>query len=127
MDIERGNKSTVDTSAYEDIENTNTQPSKVSVAVGQEHLASVVPPHESYEGYHRFDSTASWTSKEERRVVLKTDFLLLSWICFMVFHLKVSGAVGTDEQLVLRVTTRPRKPIQCPNRQPARRPGHEQQ
>lgn len=91
MDIERGNKSTVNTCADEDTENMNTQPSKVFVAVGLEHLASVVSPHESYEGYHRFDSTASWTPKEERRVVLKTDFLLLSWICFMVCHSKYLG------------------------------------
>lgn len=82
MDIERGSRGSITTQVNDDI-----QYSKGSVAVGQEQLASVIPPHESYEGYHRFDSTASWTPQEERRVVLKTDFLLLSWICLMVCFL----------------------------------------
>lgn len=79
MDIERGSRGSTASQANDD-----TQYSKGPVAVGQEQLASVIPPHESYEGYHRFDSTAAWTPQEERRVVLKTDFLLLSWICLMV-------------------------------------------
>lgn len=83
MDIERGCRSSIITQA-----NNGTQLSKGSVAVGQEQLASVIPPHETYEGYHRFDSTASWTPQEERRVVFKTDFLLLSWICLMVCFLR---------------------------------------
>ncbi|KAE8353369.1 MFS general substrate transporter [Aspergillus coremiiformis] len=63
--------------------------SKGSVAVGQENLFAVTPPHESYEGYHRFDPTASWTEKEEKAVVFKTDMLLLSWVCVMFFGLQL--------------------------------------
>lgn len=81
VDIERGKKPSISTGSNED----DLQSSKGPVAVGQEHLATVIPPHESYEGYHRFDPTASWTPQEERRAVLKTDVFLLSWICLMVF------------------------------------------
>lgn len=76
-DIERGRKG-AETTTDED------ESSKVSVGVGQEQLAQVTVPHESFEGYHRFDATATWTPDEERRVVLKTDFLLLGWVCIMV-------------------------------------------
>lgn len=62
----------------------DTQSSKVSIEVGQEHLAGVVPPHESYEGFHRFDPTATWTEQEERRVIWKTDLYLLTALCVMV-------------------------------------------
>ncbi|XP_014556083.1 hypothetical protein COCVIDRAFT_100842 [Bipolaris victoriae FI3] len=37
--------------------------------VGREELADIVPPHESYEGRHRFDPHASWTIEEERRLL----------------------------------------------------------
>jgi hypothetical protein len=58
--------------------------------VGREELADIVPPHESYEGRHRFDPHASWTVEEERRVVRKTDLRLLTWLCLMMFGLQVS-------------------------------------
>jgi len=67
----------------------NVHPSKEPPAIGQEHLAGVVPPHESYEGHHRFDPTASWTPEEERRVVWKTDLMLMSWLCLMFFGLQL--------------------------------------
>ncbi|KAJ5167053.1 uncharacterized protein N7482_005834 [Penicillium canariense] len=66
-----------------------TNASKLSIVVGQEDLASVTPPHESYEGYHRFDPAASWTAQEERKVVLKTDLMLLSFVCLMFFGLQL--------------------------------------
>ena len=52
--------------------------------VGQEQLADALPPHESYEGVHRWDPSATWTAKEEAAVVRKTDLYLLSWVCLMV-------------------------------------------
>lgn len=76
-DIERGRKGAETTT-------DGDGSSKVSVGVGQEQLAQVTAPHESFEGYHRFDTTAAWTPDEERRVVLRTDFLLLGWVCIMV-------------------------------------------
>ncbi|KAI9850793.1 MAG: hypothetical protein M1838_005048 [Thelocarpon superellum] len=64
--------------------------SQVSLApVGAEHLASVVPPHESYEGRHRWEPKASWSEGEERVVVLKTDMYLLSVICLMFLGLQL--------------------------------------
>lgn len=80
-DIEQGyNKGTI--KAHDVLE--DSQSSKASIEVGQEHLAGVTPPHESFEGYHRFDPTATWTPQEERKLVFKTDLMLLTWICFMV-------------------------------------------
>lgn len=67
-----------------DEENYN---SKVPVEITQGGLASVTAPHESYEGYHRFDPSATWTAKEEKDVVFKTDLMLLSFICLMVCFL----------------------------------------
>ena len=58
--------------------------------VGREELADIVPPHESYEGRHRFDPQASWSVEEERRVVRKTDLRLLTWLCIMMFGLQVN-------------------------------------
>lgn len=60
--------------------------SQISVArVGRENLSDSLPPHESYEGRHRYDPGATWTKQEERRVVWKTDLYLLTWICVMVW------------------------------------------
>ncbi|GAT26894.1 MFS transporter [Aspergillus luchuensis] len=85
-DIEQGyNKGTI--KAHDVLE--DSQSSKASIQVGKEHLAGVTPPHESFEGYHRFDPTATWTPQEERKLVFKTDLMLLSWICFMFFGLQL--------------------------------------
>lgn len=54
------------------------------VEIGRENIHGIVPPHESYEGCHRFDPTASWSIAEERKAVRKTDLMLLSWLCVMV-------------------------------------------
>jgi predicted MFS family arabinose efflux permease len=57
--------------------------------VGRGELADIIRPHETYEGRHRYDLTARWTHQEERRVVLKTDMFLLSWLCVMMFGLQL--------------------------------------
>ncbi|GAB7354555.1 hypothetical protein MBLNU459_g5010t1 [Dothideomycetes sp. NU459] len=62
--------------------------SKVStVSVGRDHIS--LKPHESYEGAHRWDPEATWTSEEEATVVRKADLRLLSWICLMFFGLQL--------------------------------------
>ena len=58
---------------------------KVGTKVGRERIHSALPPHESYEGRHRFDPQATWTRAEERKVVLKTDLHLLTWLSVMVY------------------------------------------
>jgi hypothetical protein len=58
------------------------------VQVGRQNLSDALPPHNDYEGRHRFDPGATWTVAEERRVVLKTDLYLLSWICVMVWTIQ---------------------------------------
>ncbi|OBT86766.1 hypothetical protein VE02_04216 [Pseudogymnoascus sp. 03VT05] len=64
--------------------------SKISaVRVGRENLSNALPPHEDYEGLHRFDPGATWTPAEEKRVILKTDLYLLSWICVMFAGLQL--------------------------------------
>lgn len=55
-----------------------------SPSVGRDQLCDALPPHESYEGLHRYDPAANWTAKEEAAVIRKTDLYLLSWICLMV-------------------------------------------
>lgn len=57
--------------------------------VGRENIADALPPHESYEGNHYWDPSATWTAEEEARVVRKTDLYLLSWICVMFFGLQL--------------------------------------
>lgn len=52
-------------------------------------LADVVPPHESYEGYEYWDPAFEWSAAEERRVVWKTDLLLLTVLCLMFFGLQL--------------------------------------
>lgn len=74
---------------------------KPNVRVGRDHID--LRPHESYEGAHRWDPLAEWSSEEEARVVRKVDFYLLSWICLMFFGLQldrgnISNAL-TDKML----------------------------
>ncbi|CZS97744.1 related to nicotinamide mononucleotide permease [Rhynchosporium agropyri] len=59
------------------------------VAVGRENIAEALPPHESYEGKHRWDPSATWTAQEEKIAVRKTDIYLLSWLCLMFFGLQL--------------------------------------
>lgn len=59
------------------------------VGVGAENLANALEPHDSYEGKHRWDPGFTWTQQEETRLVRKTDFYLLSWICIMFFGLQL--------------------------------------
>lgn len=76
--------------------------SHLSVArVGREELSDALPPHETYEGRHRWDPNFTWTAEEEKKVVRKTDFYLLSWICVMFFCLQLdrgnlSNALADD-------------------------------
>ena len=57
---------------------------KGHIIVGRENLHRTLPPHSSYEGGHRFDPTAEWTPEEEKTVIRKTDWKLLTWLCLMV-------------------------------------------
>ena len=67
-----------------------TSVSHLSVGlVGRENLSDTLPPHESYEGRHRFNPNATWTAAEERKVVRKTDLYLLTWLCLMFFGLQL--------------------------------------
>lgn len=59
------------------------------VPVGRENLSKALPPHESYEGRHRWDPDAIWSGEEEARLVRKTDLYLLSILCVMVCTEKI--------------------------------------
>lgn len=72
------------------VSDTDANSLKSSSHVGRQELANIVHPHASYEGHHRFDPHASWSIEEERRVVLKTDLRLLTWLCLMMFGLQAS-------------------------------------
>ncbi|KAF1961087.1 MFS general substrate transporter [Byssothecium circinans] len=83
---------------------------KAPAQVGRGELANIIPPHDSYEGKHRFDPNATWSEAEERRVVRKIDFYLLSWLCVMMFGLQldrgnVSNATADDLLKDLGLTT----------------------
>ncbi len=54
------------------------------VPVGRENLSNALPPHESYEGRHRWNPEAVWSEKEEAALVWHTDLRLLSILCVMV-------------------------------------------
>ena len=42
-------------------------------------------PSEAYEGFHRWDPVAQWQPQEERRLVRKLDWKVLSRVCFATF------------------------------------------
>jgi len=91
--------------------------SHISVAeVGREHLSETLAPHESYEGKHRWDPSATWTEAEERRCVRKTDMMLLSWICVMVSCPCSDMSYQKLIIAVLRLTTRSRQSIERSDR-----------
>ncbi|KAM0790494.1 hypothetical protein ACM66B_003374 [Microbotryomycetes sp. NB124-2] len=56
---------------------------------GRENLAEVVPPHESYEGYHLWDLKATWTPAEEKKVVRIADLRLMTMLCLMFIGLQL--------------------------------------
>lgn len=60
-----------------------------AIHVGRENLHHAIPPHESYEGAHRWDPEVTWTAEEEARVVRKTDIRLLICLCVMFFGLQL--------------------------------------
>ncbi|KAJ5454880.1 uncharacterized protein N7458_005836 [Penicillium daleae] len=80
------------------------------VQIGRERLSDRLPPHESYEGRHWWDPDLTWTADEERKVVQKTDFYLLSCICIMFFGLQLdrgnlSNALADDLLTDLKLTS----------------------
>ena len=68
------------------------------VQVGIENLSNSIPPHESYEGVHRWDPLATWTPGEEAAVVRKTDFYLLTWVCLMVRNAVFLGRISSVDK-----------------------------
>ncbi|KAJ9118579.1 hypothetical protein QFC22_003799 [Naganishia vaughanmartiniae] len=65
------------------------------VPLGREHLSDKVPPSDKYEGKHRWDPEATWTKAEERKLVRKIDFWLLSVVCVMFIGLQLDrGNLG---------------------------------
>lgn len=70
--------------SYNDVQENNHHETNIQKPLATDNLADVVAPHPSYEGFHRFDPTASWSVQEERAVIWKTDIFFLSWVCIMV-------------------------------------------
>ncbi|KAF5710084.1 tartrate transporter [Fusarium mundagurra] len=46
-------------------------------------------PIPEYEGIHRYDPTAEWTEKEEKKLVRRLDKRICSWVCLMFFALQL--------------------------------------
>lgn len=70
-----------DTSALDDIA---TQPSVYDGA-----QASHYQPRDDWENIEAFDPSFRWTWREERAVIRKVDWRILSWVCVMFFALDV--------------------------------------
>lgn len=69
--------------------------SKTHVEIGRENIHNSLPPHETYEGHHRFDPNFTWTAEEEKRVVRTTDIKLMTWLCVMVCLSLSVAAIAT--------------------------------
>ncbi|KAJ3177064.1 hypothetical protein HDU85_006431 [Gaertneriomyces sp. JEL0708] len=46
-------------------------------------------PRDDYEGAHRWDPKASWTHEEEKKLVRKIDWKIMSFVCLMFFALQI--------------------------------------
>ncbi|KAI5450560.1 hypothetical protein NCC49_003015 [Naganishia albida] len=70
------------------------------IPLGREELSDKIPPNDSYEGKHRWDPEVTWTRAEERKLVRKIDFWLLSVVCLMFIGLQLDrgnlGNAATD-------------------------------
>ncbi|KAN0059609.1 hypothetical protein ACQY0O_008177 [Thecaphora frezii] len=89
---------------------SSKNPPSSTAPTGRSALLSTLPPSEHYESSHRFNPTLSWTRSEESRLVLKTDLMLLSWICLMFFGLQLdrgnlSNALADNLLKDLKLTT----------------------
>ncbi|GHJ89331.1 hypothetical protein NliqN6_5733 [Naganishia liquefaciens] len=91
-----------DKDAYDDavLDKTNSASLTDYIPVGREALADKVAPSDAYEGKHLWDPEATWTKGEERKLVRKIDFWLLSVVCIMFIGLQLDrgnlGNAATD-------------------------------
>ena len=49
-------------------------------------------PIDKYEGRHRYDPHFKWTASEEKKLVLKIDLRICSWVCLTFFALQLDRA-----------------------------------
>ncbi|KAJ3033527.1 hypothetical protein HDV00_006084 [Rhizophlyctis rosea] len=60
-----------------------------------EELAEHYQPRDDYEGKHRFDPKMVWEVDEEKRLVRKIDYRIMSFVCLMFFALQLDrGNIG---------------------------------
>ncbi|EIW87128.1 MFS general substrate transporter [Coniophora puteana RWD-64-598 SS2] len=69
----------------EGLDDIATQPSVFDDPVALE----VYRPPPEYENAHRFDPKATWTWREEKRLIRKIDIRIMLWSCVMVFCLSL--------------------------------------
>lgn len=75
-----------------------------------EDTAEIYAPPPQYEGFHRFDSKATWTPEEETALVRKLDYKICLWACVMFVALQldranISQAISANELTQLKLTT----------------------
>ncbi|KAF6837829.1 phthalate transporter [Colletotrichum musicola] len=51
--------------------------------------AQLYEPIPEYEGRHRYDPTAEWSEKEEKKLATQLDYKICSWVCLMFFALQL--------------------------------------
>ncbi|KAK0703885.1 major facilitator superfamily domain-containing protein [Lasiosphaeria miniovina] len=79
------------------------------IAIGRDQLSGAISPSDHYEGKHRWDPEATWTPREEKALVRKTDMVLMSWLCVMFFGLQLdrgnlSNALADNLLVDLKLT-----------------------
>ncbi|KAF1817578.1 phthalate transporter [Eremomyces bilateralis CBS 781.70] len=73
-------------------------------------LQDFYKPINSYEGYHRYDPSYTWSKEDEKKVVRRIDFKICSWVCLMFFALQldrgnISQALSDNMLDDLNITT----------------------
>ena len=55
-------------------------------------LEKYYAPIDTYEGRHRYDPKARWSSEKEKKLVRRLDWRICSWCCLMFFALQLDRA-----------------------------------
>lgn len=63
--------------------------SEIGIEGDEASLEEFYVPIEAYEGRHRYDPKATWTTEEERALIKRLDVRVCAWCCLMFFALQL--------------------------------------